>query len=113
MTPERFARIDALFNAALDLPPTQRHAFLDRECTGDPELPDVAHLRIAMHKTIVLDEFIGGAGAAARSQITGRGAQHEWIGPQQFALECAVDESKSAYHHVAIVDEIVHVARTH
>ncbi len=38
MTPERFARIDALFNAALDLPATQRQAFLDRECTGDPEL---------------------------------------------------------------------------
>ena len=38
MTPERFARIDAFFNAALDLPTTQRQAFLDRECTGDPEL---------------------------------------------------------------------------
>jgi serine/threonine protein kinase len=38
MTPERFARLDALFNAALDLPVPQRHAFLERECTGDPEL---------------------------------------------------------------------------
>ena len=38
MTPERFARVDALFNGALDLPPAERHAYLERECTGDPEL---------------------------------------------------------------------------
>jgi len=38
MTPERFARVDALFNAALDLPVPERHPFLERECTGDPEL---------------------------------------------------------------------------
>jgi serine/threonine protein kinase len=38
MTPERFARVDALFNAALDLSPAERSAFLEKECTGDPEL---------------------------------------------------------------------------
>ena len=38
MTPERFARVDSLFNAALDLPAPDRHSFLEKECTGDPEL---------------------------------------------------------------------------
>ncbi len=38
MTPERFARVDELFNAALDLPANERHSFLERECTGDPEM---------------------------------------------------------------------------
>lgn len=38
MNPERFARIDALFNAALDLPASERVRFLEKECTGDPEL---------------------------------------------------------------------------
>lgn len=38
MTPERFARIDELFNTALDLPTIQRRAYLEKECTGDPEL---------------------------------------------------------------------------
>lgn len=38
MTPERFARVDALFNAALDLPPDERFAYLERECDGDPEM---------------------------------------------------------------------------
>lgn len=38
MTPERFARIDELFNSALDLPTVQRRAYLEKECTGDPEL---------------------------------------------------------------------------
>ncbi|MFN0100893.1 MAG: protein kinase domain-containing protein [Bryobacteraceae bacterium] len=38
MTPERFARVDALFNAAIELPAPQRHPFLEEQCTGDPEL---------------------------------------------------------------------------
>jgi serine/threonine protein kinase len=38
MTPERFAQVDALFSAALDLPAPRRHAFLESECAGDPEL---------------------------------------------------------------------------
>ena len=38
MTPERFARVDALFNAALDLPTPDRLPYLERECAGDAEL---------------------------------------------------------------------------
>ncbi len=38
MTPERFARIDELFNAALDLPAPKRRSFLENECGDDAEL---------------------------------------------------------------------------
>lgn len=35
---DRFARIEALFNAAVDLPSGERDAFLEQECGGDREL---------------------------------------------------------------------------
>ena len=38
MTPERWVRIETLFEAASDLAPEARTALLDRECAGDPEL---------------------------------------------------------------------------
>jgi serine/threonine protein kinase/Tol biopolymer transport system component len=38
MTPERYLRINALADAALELPEEKRSAFLEAECAGDPEL---------------------------------------------------------------------------
>lgn len=38
MTPERWARIDTLYHAVLELPPDQRELFLRQACQGDPEL---------------------------------------------------------------------------
>src|SRR5262245_40419111 len=38
MTPERYKQIDKLFEAALQLTPDKRSAFLDEACTGDDEL---------------------------------------------------------------------------
>ena len=38
MNPGRFQRIEALFDAACELPPDQRGALLDRECADDPSL---------------------------------------------------------------------------
>jgi len=38
MSPERFARIDELFNATLDQPAGSRTAFLEKECGDDLEL---------------------------------------------------------------------------
>ncbi len=38
MTPERWKRIDSLFNEVAELDACAREAFLDRECAGDPEL---------------------------------------------------------------------------
>src|SRR5262249_23114285 len=38
MNPERWKRIDALFEAALEREPRERAAFLDEACVGDPNL---------------------------------------------------------------------------
>ena len=38
MSPERWRRIDQLFQAAADLPPAERSAYLDGESIEDPEL---------------------------------------------------------------------------
>jgi hypothetical protein len=38
MNPERWRRIEALFDQALELPEQDRPAFLDENCAGDPEL---------------------------------------------------------------------------
>ena len=38
MKPERWNRIDQLLDAALELPPDKRAAFLDKACDGDEEL---------------------------------------------------------------------------
>ena len=38
MTPERWVRIDDLFNAALELSPSEREAWLDRACGDDDGL---------------------------------------------------------------------------
>ena len=35
---ERFRRVDAIFDAALDLPTAEQVAFVERECAGDESL---------------------------------------------------------------------------
>ncbi len=41
-SPKRWERIEDVLDAALDLPPERRAAFLDRACDGDPALRDEA-----------------------------------------------------------------------
>ena len=38
LSPERWRRISALADEALDLPPVERSQYLDRACSGDPDL---------------------------------------------------------------------------
>ena len=38
LDPDRWRRIDQVFDAALDRPPGERAAYLDEACEGDPEL---------------------------------------------------------------------------
>jgi serine/threonine-protein kinase len=47
---ERFLRVDAIFDAALDLPPEEQTAFVDRTCRDDAELrAEVLRLLLAYH----------------------------------------------------------------
>ncbi len=47
MTPERFRQVDDLFQAALDLGPAERAAFLDQACGGDAELRQEVNLLLS------------------------------------------------------------------
>lgn len=38
LTPQRWQQVEAIFEAALELPVAARAGFLDTECGGDPEL---------------------------------------------------------------------------
>jgi tetratricopeptide (TPR) repeat protein len=53
---DRFRRVDAIFDAVLDLPPGEQTAFIDRECAGDQALRDeVLELVRAYHQADVLE----------------------------------------------------------
>src|ERR1700741_4612619 len=38
MTPERWHQVDAIFQAAIELEPAKREAFLEKSCAGDEQL---------------------------------------------------------------------------
>ncbi|HWN09898.1 MAG TPA: protein kinase [Pyrinomonadaceae bacterium] len=49
MTPERWQKIEEVFQAALDLPHDERHAFVAEACTGDADLCAQVESLIAQH----------------------------------------------------------------
>ena len=55
MTPERWQRLQALFNAAIELNPEQRAAFLDQACEGDPTLRKQAESLILANEASTVD----------------------------------------------------------
>ncbi len=50
MTPERWARIKAIFSEALELPSRERAAFIEREAAGDAEIAAEVHSLLASHE---------------------------------------------------------------
>ena len=50
MTPERWQRIKKLFNAAVELAPKERGAFLDANCAGDPGARAEVESLVAAHE---------------------------------------------------------------
>ena len=76
MTPERFRQIDAEFQAALDLTPRERGAYLDQSCGDDPELR--AEVESLLATTGENTDFIGSAVYQAASAVT---SHHDRIGP--------------------------------
>jgi serine/threonine protein kinase len=75
MTPERWARIEALFDAALALPEPERAPFLEREAE-DAELRGEVDSLLGADRTAdaLIEELVGsGAGAAlAQASLAGR-----------------------------------------
>src|SRR5262249_16888885 len=50
MTPERWKRVQEVFNGAVELPPTDRERFLQAACRGDAELRKEVDSLIASHE---------------------------------------------------------------
>lgn len=63
LTPERWSRVEALFDEATDLPASERHEFVASACRDDPELG--AYIRTLLDTAVAEDttigELIGGA----------------------------------------------------
>ncbi len=104
---ERRLRIDVLFEAALDLGPEARAAFLDRECAGDPELrATVARLLERSQEAAdflepgwvaarpeLADELAAGADAAQGDPLVGRR-----VGPYRVLRVLGRGGSGTVYH---------------
>jgi eukaryotic-like serine/threonine-protein kinase len=67
VSPERFRRADAVFDAALDLPTDAREAFVARECAGDPELHAVVRRLLEAH--LRSDGFLLGSAAVLAAPL--------------------------------------------
>jgi TolB-like protein/Tfp pilus assembly protein PilF len=68
---ERFRRADAVFDAALDLPPDERAAFVERACSDDMELrADVQRLLRAYGQS---DDFLDTSAAALAAPLLANG----------------------------------------
>ena len=82
MTPELWHRIEALFEQALELPASDRDAFLDEACTGNPELHrEVTTLLASMSSTgaPLRDAVVAEARRIATDAVTGQVGRR--IGP--------------------------------
>ena len=84
MTPDRYRQINALVDAALDLPAGQRSAFLEDACAGDRELHSQVARLIEAHSSdndfleAPLLEMLAKdmASASPRNDLTGRQIHH-------------------------------------
>jgi serine/threonine-protein kinase len=64
---ERFRRADAVFDAALDLPPGARAAFVEQRCAGDAELSAEVHRLLRAHERS--DGFLSAPAAAVAAPL--------------------------------------------
>ena len=70
MDPERVERIDAVFQASLDLPPGARADYLSGACAGDLELRREVESLLACHERA--SDFIAGSAADVAAELLAR-----------------------------------------
>ena len=96
LDPERFARLQAILDAAMDLPEDQVPAALDRLCSGDLELrADAAALLSAdhaLHASTATGEFLSGrsldlGNLPASPALVEEGLEGKRAGPYRFLEE--------------------------
>jgi predicted ATPase/serine/threonine protein kinase len=76
VTPERYAQVEAAFHGALDRPPSEREAYLVRECGSDAELLSEVRSLLAAHAEA--GDFASGPGVNVAA---------EWWARQEHATE--------------------------
>jgi tetratricopeptide (TPR) repeat protein/tRNA A-37 threonylcarbamoyl transferase component Bud32 len=59
MTPEMWERLKSLFNAAIEMPPNERQAFVENCCAGEPELRTQLVGMIAAHQVLDVETAPG------------------------------------------------------
>ncbi len=80
MTPERWQRIKAVFEKALELPSGKRAAYLDQNCSGDPDLrKEVESLLLAQEKA---GSFLEPPAAGTAAGLTESVAADPYLGRQ-------------------------------
>ena len=67
LDPERWRRLEPILDAALDLPPGKREAYLDEACGGDDELRILAEQWLA--ECVESEDFLEEAGGAYLSRV--------------------------------------------
>jgi non-specific serine/threonine protein kinase/serine/threonine-protein kinase len=106
MTPERWQRLQVLFNAAVELSPEQRVVFLDQACAGDPDLRKQAESLILANETStvnlqdVIRQVAGDVNVEADVSAVGRR-----IGPYQIIQELGRGGMGDVYLAVRADDE--------
>src|SRR5690606_3762612 len=86
MPAERFRRVSALFDEALDQPADQRSIWLARACAGDAELEtEVRRMLDAHERAGILDLSIGGLAARALNEV--QAVHSGTVGPYRILRE--------------------------
>ncbi len=84
MTEDRFSRIEQLFQAAADLPASQRAQFLEQKCAGEPEIRVRPHAGDGFLNIDVIDNG-GGVSAEEAATVFEKFTRGSRAGPDQGA----------------------------
>jgi eukaryotic-like serine/threonine-protein kinase len=78
---DRYRRVDALLDAALQQPPAARAAFLDAACAGDPDLRTEVEALLASHDAA--DSFLASSALEAEARAMAGALIGRTLGPYQ------------------------------